>query len=140
MNALIIGGMGLSGVHMTILNTLAFGPVPLMLYVFNVLKQRKGIRFSFQVSLLSFALSILGLLCCNRIVMGNNMFLKLIVGGLSSIIGSYSIASFFLMSYLVPAQISTVEEQLTKKNHSAMYFAAQAVTTSATGATSGSLL
>ena len=45
-----------------------------------------------------------------------------------------------MMPYLAPAQISSVEEKLTGKNHSAMYFAANAVTTSIVGAISGSLV
>ena len=38
MNALILGGMGLDAMGMTILNTCAFAPVPLMLFLFNKLK------------------------------------------------------------------------------------------------------
>ena len=45
-----------------------------------------------------------------------------------------------MMPYLAPSQISSVEIQLTGKNHSAMYFAANAVTTSIVGAISGSLV
>ncbi|MBE6595745.1 MAG: hypothetical protein E7644_08105 [Ruminococcaceae bacterium] len=45
-----------------------------------------------------------------------------------------------MMPYLAPAQISSVEVKLTGKNHSAMYFAANAVTTSIVGAISGSLV
>ena len=39
MNALILGGMGMNGMQMAILNTCAFAPVLLMLYMFNKLKQ-----------------------------------------------------------------------------------------------------
>lgn len=49
-------------------------------------------------------------------------------------IGSWAIGAFFMMPYMVPAQISSVEEKLLKKNHSAMYFAAQAFATSVVGA------
>ena len=35
MNALIVGLMGLQTIHMTILNTFAFAPIPIMLYLFN---------------------------------------------------------------------------------------------------------
>ena len=35
MNALILGGMGMSSLEMAILNTCAFAPIPLMLYLFN---------------------------------------------------------------------------------------------------------
>lgn len=46
MNAMIIGGMGMDGVGMTILNTCAFAPVPIMLYLFRKLAAKKGLRFT----------------------------------------------------------------------------------------------
>jgi hypothetical protein len=45
-----------------------------------------------------------------------------------------------MMPYLAPAQIASVEQKLTGRNHSAMYFAGNAVTTSIVGAISGSLV
>ncbi|MCQ2956433.1 MAG: hypothetical protein MJ233_00765 [Mycoplasmoidaceae bacterium] len=64
---------------------------------------------------------------------------KMIIGVFGSILGSYGIGSFFMMSYLVPSQIASVEEKLIKKNHASMYFASQAVTTSVIGAVSSGL-
>jgi magnesium transporter len=58
MNALILGGMGLGSLEMAILNTCAFAPVPVMLYLFRKLSDKKGLRFAFQTCLLSFAVSI----------------------------------------------------------------------------------
>ena len=62
MNALILGGMGLDAMGMTIRNTCAFAPVPLMLYLFNRLKAKKGIRFAYQLALISFAIAIMSFL------------------------------------------------------------------------------
>jgi hypothetical protein len=59
---------------------------------------------------------------------------------LGGVLGSWAIGAFFMMPYLVTAQISSVEEKLTKKNHSAMYFAGNAVFSSIVGAISGSLI
>ncbi len=140
MNALIVGGMGLNGTQMTIVDTFAFAPVPLMLYLFNRLKRRKGVRFAFQTSLLSFAVAITAFLIGSTYVMGDNITVKMIIAAAGGIIGSFAIGSFFMMSYLIPSQISTVEEQLTGRNHSSMYFATQAVTTSVAGAISSSLI
>lgn len=140
MNAMILGGMGFNGMQMAILNTCAFAPVPLMLYMFNKLKRRKGIRFAYQSCLISFAISILSFDFASSYVMGNNVTLQLIVGCIGGIIGSWAIGSFFMMPYMVPAQISSVEEKLTGKNHSAMYFAVQAVTTTIIGAIASSLV
>ena len=139
MNALIIGGMGfndevLDGMGMTILNTFAFAPVPLMLYLFNKLKAKKGIRFAYQLALLSFAIAILGFLFGSNLIMGDKVTVKLIIGCVCGVFGSYGIGSFFMMPYMIPAQISSVEEKLKKENKSAMYFAVQAFTTSVVGA------
>jgi len=140
MNALIIGGMGLNSAQMAVLNTCAFAPVPVMLYLFNKLKAKKGIRFTYQTCLLCFAVCILTFIIASTYVMGDNTTLKMIIGAIGGIVGSWAIGSFFMMPYMIPAQISSVEEKLTGKNHSAMYFAAQAVTTSIVGAVASSLI
>ena len=134
MNALIIGGMGLTNTQMAILNTCAFAPVPLMLYLFNKLKKRKGIRFAYQIALLSFAVAIMSFFAGSRLVMGDNEMAKIIIGCIGGVCGSFGIGAFFMMPYMIPAQISTVEEKLKKENKSAMFFAVQAFTTSVVGA------
>ena len=134
MNALILGGMGLDAMGMTILNTCAFAPVPLMLYLFNRLKAKKGIRFAYQLALLSFAISIMSFLVGSRLLMGDKTTVKIIIGCIGGVTGSFGIGAFFMMPYMIPAQISSVEEKLKKENKSAMYFAVQAFTTSVVGA------
>lgn len=141
MNAMILGGMGMNGTEMAILNTCAFAPVPLMLYMFNKLKARKGIRFAYQTCLISFAICILSFDIASVFVMGtNHKILQIIIGCVGGVVGSWAIGSFFMMPYMIPAQISSVEEKLTEKNHSAMYFAAQAFTSSIVSAISGGLV
>lgn len=135
MNAMIIGGMGFNGLEMALANTCAFAPVPIMLYLFNKLKNKKGIRFAYQTCLLAFSLSIMSFFFGSTFICGtNNKTIQLIIACAGGVLGSWSIGSFFMMPYLVPAQISSVEEKLLGKNHSAMYFAAQAFTTSVVGA------
>ena len=141
MNGLIIGGMGLNGLQMAILNTCAFGPVPVMLYLFNKAKVRYGVRATYQSCLLLFAVSIFSFFLGSRFLLGEgNITAKMIIGAIGGICGSWSIGVFFMMPYLAPAQISSVEEKLTGKNHSAMYFAGNAVATSIVGAISGNLV
>ena len=141
MNGLIIGGMGFDGLQMAILNTCAFGPVPVMLYFFNKAKRRYGIRAVYQSCLLMFAVAIMSFFFASRYMLGEgNIPTKLVIGIAGGLCGSWSIGAFFMMPYLAPAQISGVEEKLTGKNHSAMYFAGNAVTTSIVGAISGNLV
>ncbi len=141
MNGLIIGGMGLNGTQMAILNTFAFGPVPIMLYLFNKAKAKFGVRAAYQSCLILFAIAIMSFFFGSRFVLGEgNVTTKIVIGILGGVCASWSIGVFFMMPYLAPAQISSVEEKLTKKNHSAMYFAGNAVATSIVGAISGGLV
>lgn len=140
MNALIEGGMGMNGLEMALLNTCAFAPVPVMLFLFNKVKARKGVRFTYQTCLLAFAVAIFSFFLGSLLVTGGNKPVQYLIGGIGGVIGSWGIGAFFMMPYLATAQISSVEETLTKKNHSAMYFAGNAVATSVIGAISGSLI
>ena len=141
MNGLIIGGMGLNGFHMAIFNTCAFAPVPIMLYLFRKAKERFGVRKIYQSCLLVFAVAILTFFFGSRFILGNgNVSVKMVIGIVGGLLGSWSIGAFFMLPYLAPAQISSVEEKLTGRNHSAMYFAGNAVASSVAGAISGTLI
>ncbi len=140
MNAMIMGGMDFGGFEMAILNTCAFAPVPIMLYLMNKLTKSKGLRFVLCSTNLIFALSIIFLGLANTYFCGNNATLKFVLGISSSLLSSWSIGGFFMIPYIIPSQIASVEEKVLGINHSAMYFAAQAFTTSIVGAISGSLV
>ncbi|MBR2160302.1 MAG: MFS transporter [Clostridia bacterium] len=135
MNALIVGLMGLETIHMTILNTAAFAPIPLMLYLFNKLRAKKGMRFTYQSCVICFGICILSFLLASEYVMGpGNYTAKLIIGGIGGVIGSWALGAFFMMPLLIPSSISATEEKLTGVNQSAMYFAGQALFTCVIGA------
>ena len=51
-----------------------------------------------------------------------------------------AIGAFFATPYMIPSQISAMEFKITGKDHTAMYFAVQALTTSAVGAVSTGLI
>lgn len=140
MNAMIVGGMGMNGGEMALLNTCAFAPVPIMLYLFNKLKAKKGIRFTYQTCLLAFAVAILSFFFGSKLVCGNNKILQYVIGIVGGVCASWAIGAFFMLPFHITAQISSVEEKLTKKNHSAMYFAGNAVATTIVGALSGSVV
>lgn len=142
MSALIGGSMGFKeGWQVAIIQTCAFGPVPMMLYLFNKLKAKKGVRFTYQTCLIAFAIAILSFDFASLYVVGeNNVALQFVISIVGSLIGSWGIGAFFMMPLMVPAQVSSIEERLTKQNHSAMYFAAQAVTTSIIGAVASGLV
>lgn len=140
MNALILGGMGMNSTQMAILNSCAFAPVPVMLYLFRKLSDKKGLRFAYQSCLLVFSVAILSFILGSTYVMGDKFSVKMIIGVFGGLLGSWSIGAFFMMPYMIPGHISSVEEKLSKKNHSAMYFAAQALLTSIVGAFASSIV
>ncbi len=140
MNAMIIGGMGLTSGQMAIVNTCAFAPVPIMLYLFNKVKAKKGIRFTYQTCLATFAIAIFSFFAGSTMFWGDNALPKIIIGAVGGICGSWAIGAFFMMPLLIPAQISGVEEKITGKNHSAMYFAVQALISSIVSSISGALV
>ena len=135
MNALIVGLMGLQTIHMTILNTFAFAPIPIMLYLFNKSKAKNGMRFTYQSCVLCFAVCILSFLLASEYVMGpENYTIKVIIGAIGGVVGSWALGAFFMMPLLIPSSISSTEEKLTGVNQSAMYFAGQALFTCVIGA------
>ena len=139
-NALISGVMNLGAGWAALLNTCAFAPVPLMLYLFNRLRKKIGIRAAFQSALLSFGLCIFSFCLGSEWFWGDHLMPRLIIGAIGGIIGSWGIGAFFMMPYLIPTAIASVEEEVTGKNHSAMYFAIQALATSIVGAIASSLV
>lgn len=139
-NALISGVMNLGAGWAAVLNTCAFAPVPLMLYLFNRLRKKVGVRPVFQSALLSFGICIFSFCLGSQWFWGDAVMPKLIIGAIGGIIGSWGIGAFFMMPYLIPTSIASVEEEVTGKNHSAMYFAIQALATSIVGAIASSLV
>ena len=139
-NTLISGVMNLGAGWAAVLNTCAFAPVPLMLYLFNRLRKRFGVRPVFQSALLSFGLCIFSFCVGSQWFWGDQLMPKLIIGAIGGVIGSWGIGAFFMMPYLIPTSIASVEEEVTGKNHSAMYFAIQALATSIVGAVASSLV
>ena len=139
-NTLISGVMNLGAGWAAVLNTCAFAPVPLMLYIFNRLRKKYGVRPVFQSALLSFGLCIFSFCVGSQWFWGDQLMPKLIIGAIGGVIGSWGIGAFFMMPYLIPTSIAAVEEEVTGKNHSAMYFAIQALATSIVGAIASSLV
>lgn len=139
-NALISGWMGLGAMYAAILNTSAFAPVPLMLFLFNRLYKKRGLRAAYTTALAFFSVAILSFLLGGSVIWGDSVMPKLIIGCIGGTLGSFSIGAFFSMPYLVPSQIAAVEREVTGKDNTAMYFAVQALITSIVGAISGGLV
>lgn len=135
-NALISGWMELGATYAAIMNTAAFAPVPLTLFLFYKILRKKGMRFAIQSSFLVFAVAVLGFIVGGKIFWPDNVTAQVVIGCIGGVISSYSIGAFFAMPYIVPTQLAAVELELTGKNRSASYFAMQALFTSVASAIS----
>lgn len=133
------GLMGVKGWKVTVMNSAAFAPVPLMLLLFNFAKKKRGVRFGLQTALLSFALSMFSFALAWQKIWGGGM-MSFIIGLIASTIGSYGVGVFFSISYYFPSQIAANEIARDKRDHSSMYFAVQGLVTQVASAVGVSLI
>lgn len=139
-NTLISGVMNLPASWAAVMNTCAFAPVPLMLFIYYKMIQKKGIRFSYRVAIGSFAIAILNFCLGSEYLFPNSETPRIIIGCVGGFFGSFGIGAFFATPYMVPAQIAAMEYKATGKDHTAMYFAIQSLSTSAAAAISTGLV
>lgn len=133
-NALISGVMNLPAGYAALLNSCAFAPVPIMLFIYYQMIKKKGIRFSYRVALATFAVAILNFCLGSEYLFPNHITARLVIGCVGGFFGSFGIGAFFATPFMVPSQIAAVEFKLTGKDHTAMYFAIQSLVTSAMAA------
>ena len=133
-NELISGVLQLPAQYAALLNAAAFGPVPIMLYFYNKIMKKKGIRFALQVSTLSFAVGILCFSFGSAMFFPNSIAPRIIINIVGSVVASFSIGAFFMMVLMVPSQVAAVELKVTKRRNSAMYFAGQGIVIGIAGA------
>jgi Na+/melibiose symporter-like transporter len=133
-NELISGVLQLSAAYAALLNAAAFGPVPIMLYFYNKLMKKKGIRFALQMSLLSFGMGIACFSVGSALLFPDTIIPRIIINLIGGTISSFSIGAFFMMVLMIPSQVAAVELKVMKRRNSAMYFAGQGIVIGAAGA------
>ena len=138
-NVLASGPMGLNGWQIAVINSAAFGPVPLTLWLYRKVMKKKGFRFGFQTALVSFALSMLTMSVA-YVPWIPSQIVRLAIAATGATIGSYGIGAFLSAPYLVPAQMAADDFEKTGKNHPSMYFAIQGLFTACVGAVSTGLV
>ncbi len=139
-NTLISGVMNLDAGYAAVMNTYAFAPVPLMLFVYYRLIRKKGLRFAYRLALGSFSIAILNFCLGSEYFFPHSMVPRIIIGCVGGVLGSFGIGAFFATPYMVPSQIAAMEFRTTGKDHTAMYFAIQALTTAAVAAVATGLV
>lgn len=138
-NVLASGPMGLVGWQIAVINSAAFGPVPLTLWLYRKLMKKKGFRVGFQSALISFALSML-IMSVAYVQWIPSQIVRLAIAATGATIGSYGIGAFLSAPYLVPAQMAAEDAEKTGKSNPAMYFAIQGLFTAVVGAVSTGLV
>lgn len=139
-NTLISGVMNIDAGLGALLNSCAFAPVPIMLFLYYRLIKKKGIRFSYQVCLLCFAVAILNFCVGSEYLFPDSVTARVIIGCAGSFIGSFAIGAFFCTPYIIPSQISAMEFKLTGIDHSGMYYAIQSLFSAVVSAVSTGLI
>ncbi|MCL2256083.1 MAG: MFS transporter, partial [Firmicutes bacterium] len=139
-NDLISGVLNLAPAWAAVLNSAAFGPVPIMLLLFNKILKRNGLRFAFQVSLLCFGLGISFFSLGSSLFFPNSIVPRIIINAIGGTISSFGIGILFMMPLMVSSQVSAVEKKVKKRNNSAMYFAGQGIIFGIAGAIAGGVL
>ena len=131
--------MGIEGWQITVMNSAAFAPVPLMLLLFNFIKKKKSARFALQTAIIAFAFAMFTFAGAWK-GLTNSQFISFIIGLIASTIGSYAVGVFFSSTYYFPSQIAAKEIEEKKIDHAAMYFAAQGLVTQVASAIGVSLI
>lgn len=108
------------GLNMTFIMASCFAPVPLTILIYNKIILKKGLGFSYRYVLLMFSISMVLMALCN-LVPTKFQFPYAIM---CSLIASFSIGSFFSVTYSVPSQCAARRMDDTK-GASSMYFAVQ---------------
>lgn len=121
--------MGIRGWKITVMNSAAFAPVPLMLLIHSFISKRKGLRFALQVALVAYAVSMFTFAAAWKGIWGGSDMIPFIIGLIASTIGSYGVGVIFSIVYYFPSQIAAKEIKTTGKDHAAMYFAIQGLAT-----------
>ena len=126
-NELISGVLQLPAQYAALLNAAAFGPVPIMLFFYNKIMKKKGIRFALQTSILSFALGISCFSLGSALFFPDSITPRIVINMIGGTIASFSIGAFFMMVLIIPSQVAAVELKVLKRRNSAMYFAGQGI-------------
>jgi MFS family permease len=106
---------------MTFIMASSFAPVPFTLMVYNKLLKKKGLRFAFQYILLTFSIGISLMMLCHVVPTVARTPLAIAC----ALIVSFSIGAFFSITYTVPAQLASEENEKSNVCASSMYFAVQ---------------
>ena len=123
---------------MTFIMAAVFVPVPLTLIIYNKMVKSKGIVKALQICLGVYALGLSLMIFCDNFTTHTG---KLFYAIFCALITSFSIGSFFSVTYSIPSQLAQEEERKNGVPIASMYFAIQGLFGAvATGLAQGPIL
>lgn len=126
------------GWQISVMNASAFAPIPLMLWIFNRINRRWGVKWAFRTGLVCFIIAMAIFTAGWTKLAGETM--PFYIGMIAGTFGSFSIGAFFTVPYAIPSQIAAEEAQATGVNRCGMYFAVQGFVNQIVGALAGSVV
>ena len=111
-----------TGLNMTFIMAAVFVPVPLTLIIYHKMTRKRGIVFALQVCLAVYSVGMALMIFCDKMP---NMTAKFIYAIICALITSFSIGSFFSVTYSIPSQLAEEEEKKSGVPVATMYFAIQ---------------
>lgn len=139
-NVIASGMLKLEGWQIAVMNASVFAPVPLAILIFNKIQKTRGIRASFQIALICFAIAMSSYTICGQFFSGAEWYIRVAIVGVGGLFGSYSIAVFFAALYIIPAQIAANDMKKTGVNATPMFLVVQTLLLQFTAAISVSLI
>ena len=113
------------GLNMTAVMASAFAPVPLTLMVYNRVIKKYGFANAYRYSLVIFSMGMLVMFLCWLFKDSMETWQKYAVAICGGLFVSFSLGSFFSITYTVPTYLAKKELDDNGYNVSSMYFAVQ---------------
>jgi Na+/melibiose symporter-like transporter len=115
-----------TGLNMTVVMASSFAPVPLTIMAYNKLVKKFGLGLGYKFVLTVFSIGMgVMLLCYKLIEMGTQMGTVTAIAVIGGVFISFSIGSFFSITYVVPTNLAQLELTQSGKSVASMYFAVQ---------------
>ena len=111
-----------TGLNMTFIMAAVFVPVPLTLIIYHKMTRKRGIVFALQTCLVVYSIGMGLMIFCDKMPGMTGKFIYAII---CALITSFSIGSFFSVTYSIPSQLAQEEENKTGMPVATMYFAIQ---------------
>jgi Na+/melibiose symporter-like transporter len=88
------------------------------------MQKKRSLWYCYRAALIVFAIA-MSVFAVTFFLVGQPWYIIVAVGATGGTIGSFSIAIFFAMQYIMPSQIAANEMVETGRNNGSMYFAVQ---------------